>query len=317
MNKSLAKITETGKSALRIINAVGPLIISQSNKASEAFAEHQLRLAQVDVAKEYMMKEVESLSEVRKNLRNKFYEVDVEERIRLRRDIDETEREIRRLNIVSSAIEQLPPPQSNENASEDKPEIEKPNITLHWMDKFDEYARANNEEWRKQLLTKALAMEAQKPGTIGPRALWVIGTIDEYIFHAYASLLDISTNIAGGFVIPNHYQFNEKPIPNCELGSDKGIGNLVFMLSDLGLIGDTLNSEKAFRENSSFITSYGKKVILVTTKKELTIKGVIPTVLGDTLAKLYTPVPNDLGLEIYNKWLDSINDVTADKKKLA
>lgn len=45
MNKSLAKITETGKSILRIIKAVGPLLISQSKKASEAFAEHQFRLA--------------------------------------------------------------------------------------------------------------------------------------------------------------------------------------------------------------------------------------------------------------------------------
>lgn len=264
-----------------------------------------------------MLKEVESLSEVRNNLRNKFYDADAEERIRLKRDIDETEREIRRLNIVSSALEQLPPPQSNEDTSEDKTEIEKPNITPHWMDKFDEYARANNEEWRKQLLTKALAIEAQNPGTIGPRALWVIGTIDDYLFHAYTSLLDVSTNVGGRFVIPNHQQFNENPIPNCTLGSDQAIGNLVFALSDLGLIGDTLSSQRSIPENAQFITSYGKNVTLIKTKKKLIIKGVLPTVLGETLAKLYTPVPNDLGLEIHNKWLAGINETIADKKKLA
>lgn len=317
MNKSLAKITETGKSALRIIKAVGPLMISQSKIASEAFAEHQLRMAQVDVAKEYMLKEVESLSEIRKNLRNKFYNVESDERLRLRRDIEDTEKEIRRLNIVSSALDQLPPPNSNENTSTSDAEAEKPSITPHWMDKFDEYARANNEEWRKDLLTKALAMEAQNPGVIGPRALWVIGTIDDYLFHAYASLLDISSNVAGGFVIPNHQQFNEKPIPNCVLGADKAIGNLVFMLSDLGLIGDTLTSQKSISENAQFIASYGKHVTLITTKKSLLIKGILPTVLGETLAKLYTPAHNDLGLEIYNKWLEGINETIADKKKLA
>lgn len=317
MNNPLAKISETGKSVLRIIRAVGPLLISQSKEASEAFAEHQLRLAKVEAAREFMLKEANSLAEIRNNLRNSFYEVSPEERIRIKRDIDETEKEIRRLNIVSNALEQLPPPQVDENGNEVGTESDKPNISPHWMDKFDEYARANNEEWREELLTKALALEAQSPGAVGPRALWIIGTIDDYLFHAYASLLDVSANIGGGFVIPNHQRFNEKPVPNCALGSNKAIGNLVFMLSDLGLIGDTLTSQKQMPEKVPLIATYGKNVSLITTKQKLNIKGVIPTILGETIAKLYTPIPNELGEEIYNTWLDSLSDAVADKKKLA
>lgn len=317
MNNALATITETGKSALRIIKAVGPLLISQSKKASESFAEHRLRLAKVDAARTFMLNEVESLSEIRNNLRKTFYEVSAEERLRIKRDIDETEKEIRRFNIVSNALEQLPNPQVDENGAEVSSETDKPDISPHWMDKFNEYARANNEDWREALLTKALTLEAQKPGVIGPRALWIIGTIDDYLFHAFASLLDVATNIGGGFVIPNHQQFNEKPIPNCALGPDRAIGNLTFMLSDLGLIGDTLSSQKQIPHNAQFIAAYGENVTLVSTKQILRIKGVIPTVMGETLAKLYTPVPNELGLEIYNSWLDSLGDTVAEKKKLA
>lgn len=315
MNNPLEKITETGKSALRIIKAVGPLLISQSKKASESFSEHQFRLAKVDVAKEFMLKEVESISEARNHLREKFYDANIEDRINIKRDIEETEREIRRLNLVSNALDQLPPPETSERKTEPDLEAEEETISLHWMDKFNEYARAHNEEWRKDLLTKALAMEAKKPRVIGPRALWLIGTIDEYLFHAYASLLDVSTNLAGGYIIPNHQKFNEKPIPNCALGGNKAIGNLVFMLSDLGLIGNVLSSQKQMPGKARFVATYGKKVTLITTKKEIRVKGVILTMLGETISKLYTPKPNELGLEIYNYWLGTINE--AEKKTLA
>lgn len=131
MNKTLAKISKTGKSVLRLIKAVGPLLISQSQKTSELFAEHQLRLAKVDVAKKFMLKEVESLSRLRGNLREKFYDSNNdEERIRLKRDIEETEREIRHLNIVSNALDQLPSPQNDEEGSVLESEAEQ-QVTPH------------------------------------------------------------------------------------------------------------------------------------------------------------------------------------------
>jgi len=312
MNDKLAKITKAGQSALRIVKAVGPFLISQSKEMSESFAEHQLRLSKADAAKSFILNEVNSLSNIRNSLREKFYAANIEDRFRFKKDLEETEREIRRLNIISSAMDQLPPPQDNV----DKPETEQKSVSLHWMDKFNEFARANNEDWRKELLTKALALEAQAPGVIGPRALWIIGTIDEYLFHAYASLLDISTTVTGSHLIPNHQQFNEKSIPNCILGSDHTIGNLVFMLSDLGLIGDTLSSEKQFSEKGQLIVVYNKKVTLLKMKQKLSVRGIIPTVLGEAIAKLYTSKPNELGVEIYSKWLDSINDTIAEKNIL-
>ena len=320
MEKLPAKITEIGKSTLRIIKSVGPLVISQSIRASDSYAEHQLKMAKVEAARQFMLDEVKSFADIRNSLRTRFYDANPEERIRLKRDIEETEREIRRLNIFTKALDHLPSPEIDETKSESvtDADIDGSSISAHWMDKFNEYARAQNEDWRQELLAKALALEAQKPGFVGPRALWVIGTIDDYLFHAFASLLDASTNIGGDvLIIPNHLSFNDKPIPNCILGPKITIGALTFMLSDLGLIGDTLTAQTVIDENAKFLALYGKKVTEVRLKKKLTISGIIPTSLGATLAKLYTPIPNNLGLEIYNKWLESLGESVADKKIIA
>ncbi len=316
MKTPLATITEKGKSVLRLARAVAPLLISQSQKASEAFAEHQLRLARADIAAEFIRKEVESLSKVKITLRNRYYEVGEEEHIRLRRDIDETDRELRRLNLFSDALQMLPNPEGDNINSEDRTGAEETNISLHWIDKFNEYARAHNEKWREQLLAAALALEAQNPGFVGTRALWTIGTIDDYVFHAYASLLDVSVRIGGDFMIPQHQAFSHRPVPNCALGQDFSIGRLIFILDETGLLGSVGFTCKPIPENSQFVARYGKKSTLVRTKKQLEIKGVIPTKLGETIANLYTPVPNDLGLEIYNNWLESLNEAIVEKKVL-
>lgn len=187
------------------------------------------------------------------------------------------------------------------------------------MDKFNEYARANNEEWRKDLLSKALAMEAENPGFIGPRALWTIGTIDEYLFHAFASLLDISSNIGEKDIIPTSavMLYQKEPIPNCKLGKDKATANLVFLLSDSGLIGDPITSELYVESDKEIVATYGDNTSILNTKKELVIRGVIPTVLGITISKLYTSKPNELGLKIFNTWLESIDETVADKNTLS
>lgn len=52
MSNQIAKITQSAKSVIRVVKSVGPLIISQSESASESFASHQLRLAKVDAARE-------------------------------------------------------------------------------------------------------------------------------------------------------------------------------------------------------------------------------------------------------------------------
>lgn len=312
MKKELGKITAIGKYSLRIIQAAGPYLISLSKEASKSYTEHQLRLVQVDVVRNHMLKEVESLAEIKHNLRERFFESTAEDRIRIKRDVQDIEREIRRLGIVSSALKYLPDP--NEDDTEVLSEAVEDHISDHWLDKFNEYARANNEEWRSELLARALASEAEIPGSIGPRALWLIGTIDEYLFHAYASILDVSIIIDDDHIIPDCLNFLKIPIPNCMLGSKKGLGSLIFMLVDLGLMGDITISSSTLSKDEKYIVSYGEKTTMLTTREDLTIRGLIPTLLGESIASLYTRKPNELGHEIYNKWIDSISEEVAYKE---
>lgn len=315
MANSIAKLTENAKSALRLVKSVGPFLISQSAKASESMAEHQLRLARVESAREFMVTEAKAISDVRANLRARYYEAEPEDRVRLKRDIEESERELRRLHVIYAALEKLPPDDPNEPESETN--AEEVQISPHWLDKFNEFAKAQNEPWRRDLLASALAIEAKEPGAIGPRALWLIGTLDEYLFQGFASLLDVSTVLAGGYLIPKHNDFNNRPIPECALGPNKAIGNLIFLLSDLGLFGDVMTSQKQIPEGARVLAQYGHRRVLITTKKKMVVNGVIPTTLGTAIARLYTPRPNLLGQEIFESWCKRLGETEATTQDLA
>ncbi len=79
------------------------------------------------------------------------------------------------------------------------------------------------------------------------------------------------------------------------------------MLSDLGLIGDPLTSQKMVREKSKFMVKYGHRVVLVENQIKLNISGIIPTALGEAIASLYDPSPNLLGQQIFEEWLGSLD----------
>ena len=209
MSTAIAKIKDRTKAALGILRQLGPWLIAQSDTASEAFARHKTRLAVVDAGRSLMLKEIATTSKIRETLAQRYYDAVPEDRLRLRADLDETERQIRKLGIYQLALEQIEsqpedPPKCDEEADSVTAEI-----SPHWKDKFDDFARAQNEAWRKDLLAKALALEASDPGNFGLRALWMIGTIDEPIFHAYAALLDVSSVVGRDYIIPNPYNFFE------------------------------------------------------------------------------------------------------------
>lgn len=255
MGSELVKLSEYGKSALRIMKSIGPFVIAQSQQVSENFAQHQLRLAQVEAAKQFMLAEAGALVNARAQLRERYFTATEIERIALRRDIEEIECEIRRLQTVNAALEKLP----HEPADEAKSDVNPDQIQIsgHWLDKFNDFAKAKNEKLRQDLLSSALAMEAQSPGSISPRVLWIIGTMDEYLFHAFAALLDVSTRVGDKYIVPNHQPFNDRPISHCELGREVAIGNLLFILGDLGLIGDVITNELVFPEGTRVLAEYG------------------------------------------------------------
>src|SRR5690606_9903590 len=107
-------------------------------------------------------------------------------------------------------------------------------ITDHWTDKFNELSRCRNEPWRKELLARALAAESENPGTVPPRVLWVIGTLEEEAFRSFQSILNICSLIGLQLMIPNVTKFIETPI---DINNQAlGLGQRLFQLNDRNII---------------------------------------------------------------------------------
>lgn len=311
MTNNLPSVSKTARAALSIVKAIGPFVISQTEKASEAYAQHQMRLAQVEACKELMLGEVRTISEMRRKLIEKYYDASEEDRFRIKRDVQDLEKETRRLGVYQKALEYLP----KDDATAPQSQSDKntgDSISPTWMDRFDEIARLQNEAWRQELLSKALAREAETPGSISPRALWFIGTVDDHIFHALASLIDLSSVIQGRYIIPNHTGYYDRNVPDCALGDSFLLGNITFLLNDLGVMGDLLTSQRMIPSNGISKVAYGAKYCILKTKQEMRVSGIMLTPLGDVIASLYEPKPNELGLEIFDAWVKSIGSDVAE-----
>lgn len=311
MNDNLPSVTNIARAAWGIVKAIGPFVISQTEKGSEAYAQHQMRLAHVEVCKELMLGEIHTLNEVRRKLMEKYYDAPEEERFRIKRDIQDLEKDTRRLGVYQKALEYLPEedealrsPSTGNNATGA--------ISPPWMDRFNEIAQLQNEAWRQELLSKALAREAQNPGSISPRALWFIGTVDDQVFHAFASLIDVSSIILGRYMVPNHTGYYDRALPGCALGDGLQLGNITFLLNDLGVIGDLLTSQRKIPATSMFLVTYGQQHFTLKAKQEMRVSGILLTPLGEVIASLYEPKPNELGAEIFDAWVKSIRPDVAD-----
>ena len=176
----------------------GARLVSLSTEASRRYADHQIRLASVDAFKQALAAEGSAMVATRKKLLASATGADDVTKVRIQSDLKFLEEECRKYRIYLTSFDHV-----RDDAA---PSETATTIEPAWLDRFDEYARKQNELWRADLLAKALAMEAAKPGSIGPRALWVIGTMDENVFHAFASLLDICTIVGDTPLVPPHFQ---------------------------------------------------------------------------------------------------------------
>jgi hypothetical protein len=310
MSNCLSKPIDAAKSTWNVVQSIGPFLISQSDSASEAYARHLTRVAAVDAGKELLLAEIHAYSDIKKKLLKRFVAADAEERIRIRRDLDEISASLRQIKVGTQALGYLPGHTSEQSTQNPPPPTppQQAEVSLHWMDKFSELARVHNEPWREDLLARALAVESASPGTVSPRALWLLGTLEERVFNAFATLLDLASFVADGLMIPQHQAFSNRPIPNCSLGNNIAIGNLIYQLDEVGLFADALTTSRTVCKDSTFLTGYGSSRFLVQcATSDLSISGVIPTGLGASLASFYTPKENPLGKEIFDEWLKTLD----------
>lgn len=318
MNTKFLDVTKKyGAPILNYTKAIGPFLISQSEVLSEKWATHKARLASVEAMKEVIVDECKMLHSVKeKALKRYLCSDDDLERVRLQSDIQHITESERVLNVGLQALPYFPEQNSKDNTG--NKESADSVISDCWLDRFNEFAKLSNEPWREDLLARALAKEAESPGTVSPRALWVIGTLEEDIFHAFAALLNVSINVGGTLLIPDgSIAAIDNIIPGVALETDVGIGNLMYTLSDIGLVSDP-RTTKTFSKGLVAYAEYGTEKHSIKCKDvDLYIKGIIYTPLGNSIASFYDANNIDLGYEILQGWIGSLHKINFEINKLS
>lgn len=278
--------------------------MSMSSRLSDAYTKHQIKMAEVDVLKEMMLQEVKTITNIREKLISKYLDADHEERLRIRKDIEYAEEDLRKLGIYRKSLEHLNFNQKDSTFKENEGIPEANEKFVAWIDAFNDYARKQNESWRVELLAKALALESQNPGSVGQRALWFIGTVDEEVFHAFAALLDICSVFHGTYVIPRYGPFTDRVIPTCDVIENATLGHIFYLLSDIGLI--VISSSWPIEKGALVKIEYDQEAMCATALENISLVGVGVSSLGNTISKLYDRRYNELGKEIFYKWIEFV-----------
>lgn len=305
MNKLPSTAKGIGKTMLNMVKACGPLLVSQSETLSKEFAKHKGRLASIEVMKEVIINEAKILQSTKEELLKRYIDSDPVERIRIKRDIKEIDESYRTLNIEQQSIKYL----SNTDDSEQH-EIEcGDEVSYSWLDRFNELAKLRHEPWREDLLARALAKELESPGSVSPRVLWLIGTLEEDLFNAFSLLLDIASTIGSSLMIPSGKKNAVTYIvPKCYLGENIIVGQLIFMLQDVGLVADITTTTRRIDKGGVVTTRYRDEEVLIKNEEfDIMVQGVIFSKLGSSIASFYETKENDLGRKIFHDWVDSLD----------
>jgi len=303
-----------GQKTWNTIRAVGPFLVSQSDKASEAFQRHLGRVAEADALRDLLKGEVETRTAIRRSLLERYITAPPEERIRIEQDIDYVDGVTRQLNIAAKSLNY-----GNEEPTPQPPPEEPKAIEDHWLDRFNELARKRNEDWRNELLARALAAETATPGAVSPRALWLIGNLEHSLFIALSDLLDLCVWLwpQGGPFLPHSsvQAFERKP---ARAGADPRItvGHLVFQLADIGVLAEHLTTSKQFPAGVTVGVRYDQTAYLITTKQMLSISGILLTPLGESIAKFFEPHWNQTGASVLADWIASLTPEQANVQQI-
>jgi hypothetical protein len=292
----LANLPKKGSEAWNRIKALGPFVIAQSEKLSEAFARHQGRMAQIEMTKEFVRSEISLRGEIRKNLHKRLLTCSQEDRVRLEADLEHAEQELRRL-----AINQL----SLNYCKEEKQEEAVPprEIADHWLDQFQKFARDRNEDWRAELLARALAEEVANASSVSTRVLWSIGTLSSDEFSAFSKLLNCCfwpVDTLAPF-LPQEF------LKSWRIAPDLHVGNLIFSLSGAGVL-STGSSYYGMGAGTKLRLRAGTQQFTISFRARSEIRGVILNPIGAQLALFHEPKFSQMPLSRIEEWIALLGD---------
>ncbi len=243
----------TGKAVWNTIKAVGPYAVAQWDLASLAHTKHNARLAMVKVAKDYLKQELGNCADVSKELMSEFRAATPKKKLQIQKELEFINQRTRQINIGILAIGYVP---LNADDTEEVKSEAQQEISPHWMDKFNELARAHNEPWREQILARALAAESINPGSVSPCALWCLGTLEEPVFRAFATILDLCTLIGNNLAIPKSTNLNKRVVSDSLHDKVSTIGRLLYVLNETGFLAESTTGVIVFEEGKQIVT-YG------------------------------------------------------------
>ncbi len=304
MKDFIEKVSGLSQKTWNTLKAAGPFLLSQSDAISEKYQRHLGRVAEVDALRDFLKSEVEIRKEVKKKLLDKLLDAAPEDRPRIEQDLKYTDEVCRVLSIQEKSLNYSKEEKAVSEAEENTA------IEDHWLDKFNELARNRNEPWREELLARALGKETESPGSVSPRALWLIGSMEKELFEAFSKLLDICLWRVHPFTpfLPN----STIPALQRNLHNDDTVtvGHIVFKLGDIGLVAD-FNSQRNLKAGSMEFIRYADTARILEFNKDSKMQGVLLTPLGDSIAGFYEPEWNETGEKIFQEWLNSFPPNTA------
>ena len=310
--KWISTAGERVKGAWRIASSVGPALVS------DKIVSHSARMAEVGFLSSLLQKEAESLGAVRAKLWSRYGNCTGEKRWRILNELRQLDADMRRVGIINKAFLYFP-----ETATGGSSKTHDGPINGHWLSVFQQLSAAENEPWRQDLLARALAIEATKPGSISARALWNIGTFTEMTFHSLAYILDCCTWIrsSDGFqtpIIPCRVPWLSGQLTKgFNATREYKIGSLIFYLQECSLLGDVFNcfSDLLGDTYDIIYADQSFKFIWPEENGRYPIPGLMPSGLGREIALLYTPQRRDLGQDCYNNLVTSLKNAIKPKTK--
>lgn len=140
--------------------------------------------------------------------------------------LEQAEGDIRLMAAVRRSFSHL----HDESSRGKEPQEVGEKADISWWSMFEDFARRPNEDWRVDLLARALAENEQEGGAIRLKALWEIGMLEADDFGALALFCDCAVLVDGKpLVLLDPEQQNDFVI---DLGDGRQ-GNLAYVVADL------------------------------------------------------------------------------------
>lgn len=213
-------VNEKPGKLLKLLYAFGP------KKAVHWVANGRLRLTQVKMQEELFSQCCQAVLENYAKLSKEFADsAEGARNLALSSVLEQAEGDIRLLATVKRSFAYIPDETASFHEQDRADESD-----LSWWSMFEDFARRPNEDWRIDLLARALAASEMEPGAIRLKALWEIGMLEADDFGALALFCNCAVHIDGKPLILLSPEEQNEFAP--DLG-DGRVGNLAYVVADL------------------------------------------------------------------------------------